>query len=80
MAYAIDGRCHALEHQLLSLVKAKLGEIDQKIEDLVDFKDNLRQYHDDLSSRLKAETREEHQTLDSDSCQCLDEEEYSLRK
>ncbi len=80
VAYAIDGRCHALEQQLLSLVEAKLGEIDQKIEDLVDFKDNLRQYHNDLSSRLKAETREERQTLDSDSCQCLDKEEYILRK
>ena len=80
VAYAIDGRCHALEHQLLSLVKDKLGEIDQKIEDLIDFKDNLRQYHDDLSSRLETENREERQTQDSDSCQCLDNEEYSLRK
>ena len=80
VAYAIDGQCNTLERQLLSLVEAKLGEIDQKIEDLVAFRDNLRQYHNDLSGRLKAGAREERRTPDSDSCQCLYEEEHSFRK
>jgi DNA-binding transcriptional MerR regulator len=72
--YAIDGRCNALERQLLSLVETKLGEIDQKIEDLVIFRDNLRQYRSDLSSRLKSETRKERMTPASASCQCIGEE------
>ena len=60
--YAIDGRCGIMEDRLLSLVETKLGEIDQKIEDLVTFRGNLRQYRSDLSSRLKFETREERMT------------------
>ena len=71
--YAIDGRCGVMEDRLLSLVEAKLGEIDQKIEDLITFRDNLRQYHRDLSNRLKSETREERMTPASASCQCIGE-------
>ena len=70
--YAIDGRCSVMEDRLLSLVEAKLGEIDQKIEDLVTFRDNLRQYHRDLSSRLKS--GQEHMAPASASCQCIGEE------
>ena len=78
--YAIDGRCGAMEERLLSLVAAKLGEIDQKIEDLVTFRDNLRQYYSDLSSRLESETGEECQTPAPASCQCLGEEVDSFRE
>src|SRR4030066_2047575 len=52
--YAIDGRCNALEHRLLSLVEAKLGEIDQKIQDLTGFREDLKRYQHDLSDRLKS--------------------------
>ena len=78
--YAIDGRCGVLEHRLLSLVEAKLGEIDQKIEDLVTFRDDLRRYHSDLSRRLKSEAREECKAPASASCQCIGEEVDSFRK
>ncbi len=78
--YAIDGRCGVMEDRLLSLVGAKLGEIDQKIEDLVAFRGNLRQYHSDISSRLKSETREECMTPASASCQCIGEEVDSFGK
>ncbi len=78
--YAIDGHCGVMEGRLLSLVAAKLGEIDQKIEDLVTFRNNLRQYHSDLSSRLESETREECRTPASASCQCLGEEVDSFRE
>ncbi len=78
--YAIDGRCDVMEHRLLSLVEAKLGEIDQKIEDLVTFRDNLRQYHRDLSRRLESETRGECPAPASAFCQCLGEEVDSLGK
>src|SRR4030066_1877267 len=54
MEYAIDGRCTALEHQLLSLVETKLDEIDQKIGDLTSFREDLRRYQQDLSSRTPA--------------------------
>ena len=69
--YAIDGRCGVMEDRLLTLVEAKLGEIDQKIEDLVTFRGNLRQYYSDLSSRLESETGEECKTPAPASCQCL---------
>ena len=80
VAYAIDGRCGVLEHRLLSLVEAKLGEIDQKIEDLFTFRDDLRRYHSELSRRLKSEAREECPAPASASCQCLGEEVDSLGK
>lgn len=72
--YAIDRRCGVMEDRLFSLVEAKLGEIDQKIDDLITFRDNLRQYHSDLSSRLASESREESKIPASASCQCLGEE------
>ncbi len=78
--YAIDGHCGVMEDRLLSLVDVKLGEIDQKIEDLVAFRDNLRQYHSDLSSRFGSETREECRTPVSASCQCIGEEVDSFGK
>ena len=78
--YAIDGRCGAIEDRLLSLMEAKLNEIDQKIEDLITFRGNLRQYHKDLSSRLKSEVREECTIPASSSCQCIGEEVDSFGK
>ncbi len=78
--YAIDGHCSVMEDRLLRLVEAKLGEIDQKIDDLITFRDNLRQYHGDLSSRLASERREERKRPASASCQCLGEEVDSFRK
>lgn len=71
--YAINRRCGVTEARLLSLVEAKLGEIDRKIEDLISFRDNLRQYHYDLSSGLASKKSEECGTTVSTSCQCLGE-------
>ncbi len=78
--YAIDGRCGVMENRLLSLVEAKLGEIDQKIEDLVTFRDNLNQYRGDLSSRLGSKAHKTDRTPDSASCQCIGEEVDSFEK
>lgn len=78
--YAIDRRCDDLEGRLLSLVEAKLGEIDKRIEDLVTFRDNLRQYHSDLSLRSKSKGRREFGTTVSASCQCIVEEVDSFRR
>lgn len=69
--YAIDGRCQALEQRLLSLVEAKLGEIDQKVRDLVTFRDELARYRRDLSDRLVSACRGEHISPASSSCSCL---------
>jgi DNA-binding transcriptional MerR regulator len=78
--YAIDRRCDVMEDRLLSLVEAKLGEIDQKIDDLAVFRDNLRQYHGELSNRLAPETREDRKTPSATSCQCIGEEVDIFRK
>ena len=78
--YAIDGRCSALEHRLLSLVEAKLGEIDQKIDDLITFRDDLQLYHSDLLRRLRSQTREECRAPASASCQCIGEGVDVFRK
>ncbi len=78
--YAIDRRCDVMEDRLLSLVEANLGEIDQKIDDLIAFRDNLRQYHSELSNRSASETREDWRTPTSTSCQCIGEEVDSFRK
>jgi len=74
VAYAIDGRCNVMEDRLFSLVKTKLEEVDQKIEELVIFRDNLRSYHVDLSSRLASGKNKERGKPDADSCRCLGEE------
>lgn len=80
VAYAVDGRCHALEHRLLSLVETKLGEINQKIEDLITFRAELQQYQRDLAHRLKTETEEKSRLPAPVSCQCLGEGMDSFRK
>lgn len=77
MEYAIDGRCTALEHRLLSLVETKLDEIDQKIGDLTSFREDLRRYQRDLSDRLKFRVSGECRTSASVPCQCLGEEAKS---
>ncbi|OGO23283.1 MAG: hypothetical protein A2144_12110 [Chloroflexi bacterium RBG_16_50_9] len=74
VAYAVDGRCNVMEDRLFSLVKAKLEEVDQKIEELVTFRDNLRQYHADLSNRLATGKYKERRPADANSCRCLGEE------
>ena len=52
---------------------AKLGEIDRKIDDLIKFRDDLRQYHQDLSGRSVSGTGHERGTQGDASCQCLGE-------
>lgn len=78
--YAIDGRCNALEQRLSSLVEAKLGEIDQIIQDLVTFREELTRYNHDLSGRPSSVCREEHTLSVSASCSCIGEEVDSLRE
>jgi DNA-binding transcriptional MerR regulator len=78
--YAISGRCGVTEARLLSLVEAKLDEIDRKIDDLITFRDNLRQYRHDLSNRLASEDHVECRTQASASCQCLVEDVDSFTK
>ncbi|HEY83351.1 MAG TPA: MerR family transcriptional regulator [Dehalococcoidia bacterium] len=79
VGYAIDGRCGEMEERLLWLVEAKLGEVDQRIDDLVSFRDSLRQYHRELSSRVKAKAPGEQVSAASASCQCIGGEVDGLR-
>ncbi|MDP2730830.1 MAG: MerR family transcriptional regulator [Dehalococcoidales bacterium] len=78
--YAIDGRCNTLEQRLLALVETKLGEIDQKIQDLTTFREELTRYKHDLSSRLSSVCHEEDTPSISASCSCIGEEVDALRK
>jgi DNA-binding transcriptional MerR regulator len=78
--YAVDGRCRALEHRLLSLVEAKLGEIDQKIRDLDTFREDLMQYQRDLSARLASIAREDCRQVAPTPCHCIGEEVDSFSK
>ena len=78
--YAIDGRCSALEHRLLSLVEAKLGEIDQKMRDLATFREDLTRYQRDLSTRVTSTVREECGPAAPSSCHCIGEEVDNIRK
>jgi DNA-binding transcriptional MerR regulator len=71
--YAIDGRCSTLEHRLLSLVEATLGEIDQKIRDLTTLRDDLQRYQQDLSSRLVSSGRVEQEPARPAPCRCIGE-------
>ena len=77
--YAIDGRCNTLEHRLLSLVETKLGEIDQKIQDLATFREELMRYRHDLSGRLSSVCRDEHTLSVASPCSCIGEDVDNLR-
>ena len=78
--YAIDGHCRTLERQLLSLVDTKLTEIDERIGDLVAFRNNLRQYHRDLSGRPASGEQEPCGTSVPISCHCIGQEVESFGK
>ncbi len=69
--YAIEGHCGALKSRLHALVEAKLGEIDQKIEDLIAFRNDLQRYHKELSKRFESEASQACKVPTSDSCQCM---------
>src|SRR3990172_4640359 len=69
--YAIDGRCSVLEERLLSLVETKLIEVDQKMADLIAFKDDLRRYQKELTRRLGNSSRKEKKQQTVTGCQCV---------
>jgi len=69
--YAIDGRCSVLEERLLSLVETKLIEVDQKMADLIAFKDDLRRYQKELARRLGNGSQREKKQQTSAVCQCI---------
>ena len=69
--YAIDGRCSVLEERLLSLVETKLIEVDQKMADLITFKDDLRRYQKELTRRLGNSSRKEKKQQTVTGCQCI---------
>lgn len=71
--YAMNGHCDILQGRLLSLVETKLNEIDQKIDDLIAFRDDLRRYHRDLSQGSKCEVSEKPGMESSVSCYCISE-------
>lgn len=78
--YAVDGHCNALEHRLLTLVEIKLGEIDQKIRDLITLREDLTRYRGDLSSRLVSSTSDQCRPATSAPCGCIGEEVDSFGK
>ncbi len=78
--YAISGRCGVTENRLLSLVEAKLGEIERKIDELIKFRDDLQQYHQNLSHKLDSEAQEDHTRAGQSSCQCISEEVDGFEK
>jgi MerR family Zn(II)-responsive transcriptional regulator of zntA len=78
--YAIDGYCGQLHDRLLSLVEAKLDEIDQMIQDLVTFREDLKQYKRNLANRLLSVAQEEHHPPFPSPCQCIGGEVDRLSK
>ncbi len=78
--YAIDGHCGLLQGRLLSLVEAKLGEIDRMIQDLLIFRDDLKQYRGDLSERSVPVAQEQMCPASPTPCVCIGEEVDRIRK
>ncbi|MBI4295368.1 MAG: MerR family transcriptional regulator [Chloroflexi bacterium] len=78
--YAMEGRCEAVQDRLSSLVEAKLGEIDQKIQELVVFRDDLRRYRGHLLHVFESGSGEECESPALTTCQCLSEEMDTLGK
>ena len=78
--YAIDGHCGLLQGRLLSLVEAKLGEIDGMIQDLLTLREDLKHYRGDLSSRLVSVAQEESCPASPARCLCIGDEVDSIGK
>ncbi|MBI4304531.1 MAG: MerR family transcriptional regulator [Chloroflexi bacterium] len=78
--YAVDGRCGLLEDRLLSLVEAKLSEIDQRIKELIAFRGDLQRYHSKLSGRSKSTVPENREAMPSTACQCIGGETSDFRE
>lgn len=71
--YAIDGRCGILQGRLLSLVETKLGEIDQTIQDLIAFREDLGRYQRHLSNRISSGAEDECRLPVPTHCDCVGE-------
>ena len=49
---AVDGRCSALQDELLILLQGKLEDTRRRIDELEQFEEELRRFCDDLSARI----------------------------
>jgi len=45
MAYALDGRCGSLQQYLVSLLEAKIAEVDERIRELGSLRADLETFH-----------------------------------
>ena len=71
VGYAIDGRCSAVQNELLRLLRKKLTETQRQITELALFHEELSRLCDDLSARLASGLEEAAPSVER--CRCLDE-------
>ncbi len=70
VAYAMDGRCTGLRRHLLSLLTAKLDEVDHRVEEMLALRQELERYRHELSERL-TQMGEEEVCPPQEPCGCV---------
>ena len=68
---AVDGRCSALQDELLILLQGKLEDTRRRIEELEQFEEELRLFCDDLSARITPSR--DNAASSEEFCVCLGE-------
>ncbi len=71
VAYAVDGRCAGLHRHLLSLLTAKIGEVDHRVTEMMALRQDLEGYRHELSERLTQTGEEEEVCLPQEPCSCI---------
>ncbi len=70
VAYAMDGQCTGLHRHLLSLLTAKLDEVDHRVEEMLALRQELERYTHELSERL-TQIGEEKVCPPQEPCGCV---------
>ena len=70
---AVDGRCSALQDELLILLQGKLEDTRRRIEELEQFEEELRRFCDDLSASARITPSRDKAAPTEEFCLCLGE-------
>lgn len=70
VAFAVERKCTGLRHHLLTLVSAKVAEVDERVKELLALRQELLRYQHELS-RSEAGTGEEQPCVPQEPCACM---------
>ena len=69
--YADDRECHSLQEQLLALVQEQLVEVDRRMAELAEMRDELHRCRAELTAWVEEGCAQQAAIAKDDVCQCL---------